>query len=150
MCVCVWKVSWSREKVSVSLCKFFYSILVASFILSVAGGSSKTLLIAHVCSNSSNMSETLATLNFSSRARNAELSLGNRDTIKKWKDVVSTFFKCLKNMFTSFVHLLCCWVELLWKFLYHLLGKWFTEGTVWERKRSSWLEEWSYGAKGCS
>ncbi|XP_009414028.2 kinesin-like protein KIN-14L isoform X1 [Musa acuminata AAA Group] len=53
------------------------------------GGSSKTLLIAHVCSNSSNMSETLATLNFSSRARNAELSLGNRDTIKKWKDVAN-------------------------------------------------------------
>ncbi|KAJ8491359.1 hypothetical protein OPV22_013080 [Ensete ventricosum] len=53
------------------------------------GGSSKTLLIAHVCSNSSNMSETLATLNFSARARNAELSLGNRDTIKKWKDVAN-------------------------------------------------------------
>ncbi|CAL9133573.1 unnamed protein product [Musa textilis] len=53
------------------------------------GGGSKTLLIAHVCSNSSNMSETLATLNFSSRARNAELSLGNRDTIKKWKDVAN-------------------------------------------------------------
>ncbi|CAL9157159.1 kinesin-like protein KIN-14L isoform X1 [Musa acuminata AAA Group] len=53
------------------------------------GGSSKTLLIAHVCSNSSNMCETLATLNFSSRARNAELSLGNRDTIKKWKDVAN-------------------------------------------------------------
>lgn len=35
------------------------------------------------------MSETLSSLNFSARARNAMLSLGNRDTIKKWKDVVS-------------------------------------------------------------
>ncbi|XP_074587966.1 kinesin-like protein KIN-14L [Curcuma longa] len=53
------------------------------------GGSSKTLLIAHVCSDASNLSETLSTLNFSARARNAELSLGNRDTIKKWKDVAN-------------------------------------------------------------
>ncbi|XP_074566994.1 kinesin-like protein KIN-14L [Curcuma longa] len=53
------------------------------------GGSSKTLLIAHVCSNASNLSKTLSTLNFSARARNAELSLGNRDTIKKWKDVAN-------------------------------------------------------------
>ncbi|XP_042399089.1 kinesin-like protein KIN-14L [Zingiber officinale] len=53
------------------------------------GGSSKTLLIAHVCSNASNLSKTLSTLNFSARARNAELNLGNRDTIKKWKDVAN-------------------------------------------------------------
>ncbi|XP_042408908.1 kinesin-like protein KIN-14L [Zingiber officinale] len=53
------------------------------------GGSSKTLLIAHVCSNASNLSKALSTLNFSARARNAELSLGNRDTIKKWKDVAN-------------------------------------------------------------
>ncbi|XP_042474509.1 kinesin-like protein KIN-14L isoform X2 [Zingiber officinale] len=53
------------------------------------GGSSKTLLIAHVCSDASNLSETLTTLNFCARARNAELSLGNRDTIKKWKDVAN-------------------------------------------------------------
>lgn len=53
------------------------------------GGSSKTLMIVHVCQNASNLSETLSTLNFSSRARNAELSLGNRDTIKKWKDVAN-------------------------------------------------------------
>ncbi|KAG6521379.1 hypothetical protein ZIOFF_018495 [Zingiber officinale] len=53
------------------------------------GGSSKTLLIAHVCSDASNLSETLTTLNFCARARNAELSLGNRDTIKKYKDVAN-------------------------------------------------------------
>ncbi|MCH85464.1 geminivirus Rep-interacting motor protein-like, partial [Trifolium medium] len=28
-------------------------------------------------------------LNFSARARNSVLSLGNRDTIKKWKDVAN-------------------------------------------------------------
>ncbi|PKA63209.1 Geminivirus Rep-interacting motor protein [Apostasia shenzhenica] len=53
------------------------------------GGSSKSLLIAHVCPNFSNLSKTLCALNFCARARNAELSLGNRDTIKKWKDVAN-------------------------------------------------------------
>nr|XP_029116421.1 kinesin-like protein KIN-14B isoform X2 [Elaeis guineensis] len=53
------------------------------------GGSSKTLMIVHVCPIASNLSKTLSTLNFSARARNAELSLGNRDTIKKWKDVAN-------------------------------------------------------------
>ncbi|KAF8404705.1 hypothetical protein HHK36_009593 [Tetracentron sinense] len=53
------------------------------------GGSSKTLMILNVCPNVSNLSETLSSLNFSARARNAELSLGNRDTIKKWRDVAN-------------------------------------------------------------
>ncbi|KAL2521761.1 Kinesin-like protein KCA1 [Forsythia ovata] len=53
------------------------------------GGSSKTLMIVNVCPNASNMSETLSSLNFSARARNAVMSLGNRDTIKKWKDVAN-------------------------------------------------------------
>ncbi|KAK8967254.1 Geminivirus Rep-interacting motor protein [Platanthera guangdongensis] len=53
------------------------------------GGSSKTLLIAHVCPTSLNLAKTLSVLNFSARARNAELSLGNRDTIKKWKDAAN-------------------------------------------------------------
>lgn len=53
------------------------------------GGSSKTLLIAHVCPTSVNLAKTLSVLNFSARARNAELSLGNRDTIKKWKDAAN-------------------------------------------------------------
>jgi hypothetical protein len=53
-----------------------------------AGNSSKALLIVHVRPSASNLSRTLSTLSFSARARNAELSLGNRDTIKKWKDVV--------------------------------------------------------------
>jgi hypothetical protein len=54
-----------------------------------AGSSSKTLLIVHVSPSASNLSRTLSTLSFSARAKNAELSLGNRDTIKKWKDVAN-------------------------------------------------------------
>ncbi|KAK9064661.1 hypothetical protein SSX86_016043 [Deinandra increscens subsp. villosa] len=53
------------------------------------GGSSKTLLIVNICPNVSNLSETLSSLNFSARARNTILSLGNRDTIKKWKDIAN-------------------------------------------------------------
>ncbi|XP_057422184.1 kinesin-like protein KIN-14B [Lotus japonicus] len=53
------------------------------------GGSSKTLLIVNVCPSISNLSETLLSLNFSARARNSVLSLGNRDTIKKWRDVAN-------------------------------------------------------------
>ncbi|KAF5188757.1 Kinesin-like protein kin-14l [Thalictrum thalictroides] len=53
------------------------------------GGNSKTLLIVNVCPNVSNLTETLSALNFSARARNSELSLGNRDTIKKWRDVAN-------------------------------------------------------------
>ncbi|KAK3024557.1 hypothetical protein RJ639_043497 [Escallonia herrerae] len=53
------------------------------------GGSSKTVMIVNVCPNLSNMYETLSALSFSARARNATLSLGNRDTIKKWRDVAN-------------------------------------------------------------
>lgn len=53
------------------------------------GGSSKTLLIVHICPNAANLASTFSALNLSARARNAELSLGNRDTIKKWKDVAN-------------------------------------------------------------
>ncbi|KAL2662395.1 hypothetical protein AAZV13_02G038000 [Glycine max] len=53
------------------------------------GGSSKTLMIVNVCPNSSNLSESLLSLNFSARARNSVLSLGNRDTIKKWRDAAN-------------------------------------------------------------
>ncbi|XP_051117491.1 kinesin-like protein KIN-14B [Andrographis paniculata] len=53
------------------------------------GGSSKTLMVVNICPNMLNMPETLSSLNFAARARNATLSLGNRDTIKKWKDVAN-------------------------------------------------------------
>ncbi|KAK7366869.1 hypothetical protein VNO80_08871 [Phaseolus coccineus] len=64
------------------------SVLTKLFADSL-GGSSKTLMIVNVCPNSSNLSETLLSLNFSARARNSVLSLGNRDTIKKWRDVAN-------------------------------------------------------------
>ncbi|KAK9162857.1 hypothetical protein Syun_003759 [Stephania yunnanensis] len=53
------------------------------------GGNSKTLLILNICPNVSNLSETVSALNFCARARNAELSLGSRDTIKKWRDIAN-------------------------------------------------------------
>ncbi|XP_058088573.1 kinesin-like protein KIN-14L isoform X2 [Magnolia sinica] len=53
------------------------------------GGSSKTLLIVNICPNALNLADTLSSLNFAARARNSELSLGNRDTIKKWRDVAN-------------------------------------------------------------
>ncbi|KAH6823384.1 kinesin like protein for actin based chloroplast movement 1 [Perilla frutescens var. hirtella] len=53
------------------------------------GGSSITLMIVNICPDVPSMSETLSSLNFSSRARNAMLSLGNRDTIMKWKDIAN-------------------------------------------------------------
>ncbi|CAN4114843.1 unnamed protein product [Withania somnifera] len=52
-------------------------------------GSAKTLLIVNVCPNASNLSETLSSLTFSARARNATLSLGSRDTIKKWREIAN-------------------------------------------------------------
>ncbi|EXC14623.1 Geminivirus Rep-interacting motor protein [Morus notabilis] len=53
------------------------------------GGTSKTLMILNVCPNALNLKETLSSLNFGSRSRNAVLSLGNRDTIKKWRDIAN-------------------------------------------------------------
>ncbi|XP_072952795.1 kinesin-like protein KIN-14L [Typha angustifolia] len=50
---------------------------------------SKTLLIVHICPSALNLPGTLSTLSLSARAKNAELSLGNRDTIKKWRDVAN-------------------------------------------------------------
>lgn len=53
------------------------------------GGSSKTLMIVNICPSAENLSETISCLNYAARARNTVPSLGNRDTIKKWRDVVS-------------------------------------------------------------
>ncbi|KAF3320701.1 kinesin-like protein KCA2 [Carex littledalei] len=61
------------------------------------GGTSKTLLIFHLNPSTSNLSRTLSTLSFSARARNSELSLGNRDTIKKWRDVANDSRKELQE-----------------------------------------------------
>uniref|UniRef100_A0A1J3CBR9 Kinesin-like protein KCA1 n=1 Tax=Noccaea caerulescens TaxID=107243 RepID=A0A1J3CBR9_NOCCA len=53
------------------------------------GGSSKTLMIVNICPSARNLSETISCLNYAARARNTVPSLGNRDTIKRWRDVAS-------------------------------------------------------------
>ncbi|KAG8642825.1 hypothetical protein MANES_12G126900v8 [Manihot esculenta] len=63
--------------------------MLTTLLADSLGGSSKTLMILNVCPNAANLSETLSSLNFCARARNAMLSLGNRDTIKKWRDVAN-------------------------------------------------------------
>ncbi|KAJ6732748.1 KINESIN-LIKE PROTEIN KIN-14A-RELATED [Salix koriyanagi] len=63
--------------------------MLTTILADSLGRKSKTLMILNVCPNIANLSETLSSLSFSSRARNATLSLGNRDTIKKWRDVAN-------------------------------------------------------------
>ncbi|CAA6659485.1 unnamed protein product [Spirodela intermedia] len=53
------------------------------------GGNSKTLMIVNICPSALDLSRSLSSLNFSSRARSTEISLGNRDTIKKWRDMAN-------------------------------------------------------------
>ncbi|XP_031397257.1 kinesin-like protein KIN-14B isoform X2 [Punica granatum] len=53
------------------------------------GGNSKTLLLVTVSPTATSLTETISSLNFASRARNAVPSLGNRDTIKKWRDIAN-------------------------------------------------------------
>ncbi|KAJ8765715.1 hypothetical protein K2173_014837 [Erythroxylum novogranatense] len=60
--------------------------MLTNILADSVGGSSKTLMILHVCPNAASLSETLSSLNFCARARNASLSLQNHDTIKKWRD----------------------------------------------------------------
>lgn len=53
------------------------------------GGDAKTLLIVNLSPCQADVQETLASLHFAARARNVELTLGNRDTIKKWRDMAN-------------------------------------------------------------
>lgn len=53
------------------------------------GGDSKTLIIVNVSPSPEEVQETISSLNFAARARNVELSLGNHDTMKKWRDVAN-------------------------------------------------------------
>ncbi|EOX91954.1 Kinesin like protein for actin based chloroplast movement 1 isoform 1 [Theobroma cacao] len=63
--------------------------MLTNILADSLGGSSKSLMIVNICPNVPNLSETLSSLNFAARARNSVLSLGNRDTIKKWRDVAN-------------------------------------------------------------
>nr|AMS24254.1 kinesin 14-V protein [Marsilea vestita] len=53
------------------------------------GGDAKTLLIVNLSPCQNDVQETVSSLQFAARARNVELSLGNRDTIKKWRDMAN-------------------------------------------------------------
>ncbi|TYG95038.1 hypothetical protein ES288_A11G235500v1 [Gossypium darwinii] len=63
--------------------------MLTNILADSLGGNSKSLMIVNICPNAANLSETLSSLNFTARARNSVLSLGNRDTIKKWRDVAN-------------------------------------------------------------
>ncbi|GAB4848791.1 Kinesin-like protein KIN-14B [Ancistrocladus abbreviatus] len=63
--------------------------LLTKVLADSMGGNAKTLMIVNICPDVSNLPETLSSLNFSARARSAMLSLGNRDTIKKWRDIAN-------------------------------------------------------------
>ncbi|PON84753.1 Kinesin-like protein Kca1/Kca [Trema orientale] len=63
--------------------------MLTKVLADLLGGTSKTLMILNLCPNALNLKETVSSLNFGARARNAVLSLGNRDTIKKWRDIAN-------------------------------------------------------------
>ncbi|OMO73007.1 hypothetical protein COLO4_27349 [Corchorus olitorius] len=63
--------------------------MLTNILADSLGGNSKSLMIVNICPNAANLSETISSLNFAARARNSVLSLGNRDTIKKWRDVAN-------------------------------------------------------------
>ncbi|XP_022741785.1 kinesin-like protein KIN-14B [Durio zibethinus] len=63
--------------------------MLTNILADSLGWNSKSLMIVNVCPNVANLSKTLSSLNFAARARNSVLSLGNRDTIKKWRDVAN-------------------------------------------------------------
>ncbi|XWS41648.1 hypothetical protein CRYUN_Cryun17cG0100400 [Craigia yunnanensis] len=63
--------------------------MLTNILADSLGGNSKSLMIVNICPNVANLSETLSSLNFAARARSSVLSLGNRDTIKKWRDVAN-------------------------------------------------------------
>lgn len=96
------------------------------------GGDSKAVLIANVNPSNAEVQETIATLNFASRARSAEISLGNRDTIKKWRDMVILgltnllilFFGCpvhMKLILTSHLFVLVGSVA-VFELMFHLVS----------------------------
>ncbi|GAA0147431.1 microtubule binding motor protein [Lithospermum erythrorhizon] len=63
--------------------------MLTNLLAEALGGNSKSLMIVSVSPDASNLAETLSSLNFSARASNATLSLGNRDTIMKWRDIAN-------------------------------------------------------------
>lgn len=53
-----------------------------------AGGEAKALLLVNVGPGAADVQETTNSLSFAARARNVELTLGNKENTKKWRDMV--------------------------------------------------------------
>ncbi|GJP53610.1 hypothetical protein CLOM_g12764 [Closterium sp. NIES-68] len=53
------------------------------------GGDAKTVLVVTCSPSVKDVSESALSLAFAARSRNSELSLGTRDTIKKWRDMAN-------------------------------------------------------------
>jgi hypothetical protein len=56
---------------------------------SSAGGEAKALLLVNIGPGAADIQETTNSLGFAARARNVELTLGNKENAKKWRDMVS-------------------------------------------------------------
>ncbi|KAK4796405.1 hypothetical protein SAY86_028731 [Trapa natans] len=63
--------------------------LLTKVLADSLGDTAKTLLLVTVSPAATSLTETISSLNFASRVRNAVPSLGNRDTIKKWRDIAN-------------------------------------------------------------
>jgi hypothetical protein len=66
---------------------------LAQILSDSLGFDSKTLIIVHITLSCADVQETISSLSFSTRVGNIELSLGNRDTIKKLRDVANEAHK---------------------------------------------------------
>ncbi|GAQ85314.1 Kinesin [Klebsormidium nitens] len=53
------------------------------------GGEAKALLLVNVGPGAADVQETTNSLSFAARARNVELTLGNKENTKKWRDMAS-------------------------------------------------------------
>eukprot|EP00897_Mesotaenium_endlicherianum_P004170 jgi/Mesen1/3781/ME000205S03043 len=67
----------------------YYNSKLTHILSDTMGGEAKTLLVVHCSPNARDAPESIASLNFAARARNVEISLGSKDTIKKWRDMAN-------------------------------------------------------------
>lgn len=70
---------------------YFLIYFVVCKMYVVVGGSFKILMIVNICLDVFCLFEILLSFNFFFRVRSVVLSFGNRDIIKKWRDIVSDF-----------------------------------------------------------
>ncbi|CAI5946436.1 unnamed protein product [Closterium sp. NIES-65] len=65
------------------------SSLSLSSSLTLPGGEAKTVMVVTCSPSVKDVAESALSLAFAARSRNSELSLGTRDTIKKWRDMAN-------------------------------------------------------------